>query len=73
MSTGHAAMKWFFCYRLTSGARPGRWVVQGPYATYERAKDARQKAKAWDAEVSVPFPASTKEEAQGKCDTDQIF
>jgi hypothetical protein len=66
-------VKWFFCFRQTSPKPPGAWVVQGPYDSYEQAKAARAAAKAWDAEVSTPFSASTKAEAQGKCDTEQTF
>ena len=72
MSAGQAnadAMKWFFCFRQTSPKPPGQWVVEGPYDTYERAKAEREAAKAWDADVTAPFAASTKAEAQGKCAT----
>jgi hypothetical protein len=67
------AMKWFFAFRQISPRPPGVWVAQGPYDSYEQAKAAREAAKAWDAEVSAPFKAHTKAEAQGKCNTDQIF
>lgn len=73
MNAGRAdAIKWFFCFRQTFPRPPGRWVVQGPFHTYERAQAERNNAKAWDAEVSMLFEASTKDEAQRKCDTDPI-
>jgi hypothetical protein len=67
------AIKWFFAFRQTSPRPPGVWVAQGPYDSYEQAKTAREGAKAWDAEVSVPFGARTKAEAQSKCDGGQFF
>ena len=60
--------KFYFCFRQSFPQPPGAWVLQGPYDTYDQAKDARQRAKAWDADVGIPFSASCKTEAQEKCD-----
>lgn len=66
-------VEWYFCFRQTRPSPPGSWIAEGPYNTYEEAKAAREAAKAWDAEVSTPFRAYTKEEAQEKCDTGRTF
>lgn len=67
MSTESAVeQKYYFGFRVL---RPtGRWVVCGPYATNDQAKGERERAKAVDAQVTVPFLASSKEEALTKCD-----
>jgi len=58
--------KYWFGFRQTSPSPPGHAIACGPYSTYDEAKIERQKAKAWDCEVSVPFTALTKEEAYEK-------
>lgn len=60
--TGEA--KWWFKFRQIIPRPPGGWVVCGPYSTYEEAKRARESAKAYDAEVTVPFSAASKDEAE---------
>lgn len=42
----------------------GTSVLCGPYTTREEAHGEREKAKAVDCQVSVPFPAVTREEAE---------
>jgi hypothetical protein len=61
MSDDH---QYYFKFRQIIPRPPGSWVVCGPYNTYDEAKRARETAKAWDAEVSIPFSASSKEEAE---------
>jgi hypothetical protein len=74
MNIGQAQeMKWFFGFRQTSPSPPGRWIAEGPFDSYDRAKLEREGAKAWDAEVSTPFAAKTKAEAQAKCDSGRGF
>jgi len=41
----------------------GQAIACGPYSSYEQAKAERERAKAWDCDVSTPFVAQTKEEA----------
>lgn len=57
-------MQWWFWFRQVIPQPPGQWVLCGPYATYEKADRERTRSKAWDAEVSVHFAATTKEEAE---------
>ena len=58
--------KYYFGFRVRNPT--GSWVVQGPYDTNDQAKAARESAKAWDAQVTVPFVARSKDEALQKCD-----
>jgi hypothetical protein len=60
--------KYWFGFRQTHPQPPGRAVACGPYNSYEEAKLEREKAKAWDCSVSVPFTAMTKEEAEEKAE-----
>jgi hypothetical protein len=55
--------KYWFGFRQTYPTPPGSVVVCGPYDSYEEAKIEREKAKAWDCSVSIPFTANSKEEA----------
>ncbi|RVD58848.1 hypothetical protein EN866_19590 [Mesorhizobium sp. M2D.F.Ca.ET.223.01.1.1] len=57
-------IKWYFKFRQIRPRPPGQWVLCGPYETLEKAKAERANSKAWDAEVSVPFGASSREEAE---------
>ncbi|MDR6305923.1 hypothetical protein GGQ85_003649 [Nitrobacter vulgaris] len=69
MNAGQIDGKWFFAFRQISSGSPGGWVLQGPFDTYDQAMAARQRSKnAYDAEVSSPFAARSRDEAQGKCD-----
>jgi hypothetical protein len=56
---------WYFAFRQTSPTPPGQWIACGPYDSYEQASEERRRAKNWDCEVSVPFSAASKEEAEG--------
>lgn len=59
--------KFYFCFRQSYPRPPGAWIAQGPYETYDQAIDARQRAKAWDADVGTPFSAKSSAEAQERC------
>ena len=61
-----AGDKWWFGFRQTTPKPPGQAIARGPYESYEKAKDERERSKAWDCEVSVPYSASSQEEAEGK-------
>ena len=66
MSTGQEnELKYYFGFRVINPV--GSWIVEGPFDTNEQAKSARERAKAWDARVTAPFVASSKEEALTKC------
>lgn len=70
MSAGQAdEKKWYYCARDPRGTRPGAWIVNGPYATYEEAMAEREKSKAFGLEVTVPFRAGNRAEAETICDT----
>ena len=58
--------KYYFGFRALDPV--GSWVVQGPYDTRDQAKVARERAKAWDAHITAPFMARSKDEALTKCD-----
>jgi hypothetical protein len=67
MSTEQAdELKYYFGFRVINPA--GSWVVCGPYATNDQAMAARERAKASDAHVTIPFEARSKDEALPKCD-----
>lgn len=54
-------MEYFFGFRVI---RPvGQPVVCGPFETMEAAKQARNNAKAYDAQVTTPFIATSENEA----------
>ena len=42
----------------------GKTIIQGPYFTNEEAHTERTKKQALDYEISTPFVAKTKEEAE---------
>jgi hypothetical protein len=60
-------VKWFFCFRQVRPPPPSQWIACGPYDNYDEAAKAREKSKAWDAEVGNAFAASSKEEAETRC------
>jgi len=59
-------MKYYFGFRQTSPAPPGQWVICGPYETRDEAISARQNSRAWDCQITVPFVASSEEEAENR-------
>jgi len=59
---------WWFGFRQVIPRPSGRWVACGPYRSHREAMEARDRAKAIDAELSTPFKASSKIEAQDKAD-----
>ena len=58
--------KYYFGFRQTIPRPPGQWVLCGPYNSSEEAKLEREKAKAPDCQVTVPFIANTLDEAELK-------
>jgi hypothetical protein len=54
---------YWFGFRQISPKPPGRAVPCGPYHSREDAMRERERMKAWDAAVSVPFTAQSEEEA----------
>lgn len=59
---------YWFGFRQTRPAPPGKAVPCGPYRTREIAKLEREKAKAWDCAVSIPYVALSKEEAEKRAE-----
>jgi len=64
--------QWYFAFRQIVPHPPGHWVPCGPYSSYEETKMEREKSKAFDAEVSVPFVANNIEDARKKCSTENF-
>ena len=60
--------KYWFGFRQTYPKPPGKAIACGPYDSYEEAKKERNQSKAWDCNVSVPFIADTKKEAEEKAE-----
>jgi hypothetical protein len=58
--------KWWFGFRQTSPKPPGQAIACGPFGSYDEAKGERERSKAWDCEVSIPYSATSKEEADEK-------
>jgi len=58
--------KWWFGFRQTIPKPPGQAIAYGPYESYDKAKTERKRSKARDCEVSIPFAASSKDEAEEK-------
>ncbi len=58
--------KYWFGFRQIIPRPPGQAIACGPYSTFEEAKIERQKAKAWDCQVSFPYEAFSEEEAKEK-------
>lgn len=58
--------KWWFGFRQTIPKPPGQAIACGPYESYDKAKAERKRTKASDCEVSIPFTASSKDEAEEK-------
>lgn len=56
---------WFGFRQLSP---PGTAVPCGPYRSYEETKKERERMKAWDAAVSVPFTAATQEDARTRAE-----
>lgn len=56
-------LQYWFGFRQILPKPPGKAVQCGPYRSYDEAIKERQRMKAWDASVSVPFTADTAEEA----------
>ena len=56
----------WFGFRQTHPGPPSQAIACGPYASYDEAKRERESAKKWDCDVSIPFAASTKAEAEAK-------
>ena len=58
--------KWWFGFRQTTPKPPGQSIANGPFDSYEQAKSERERSKALDCEVSIPFAATSKGEAEEK-------
>ena len=54
---------WYWFRQVEPGKEPGGWVLCGPHKNYGEAARDRTKSKARDAGLSIPFSATTKEEA----------
>jgi|WetSurMetagenome_2_1015567.scaffolds.fasta_scaffold757946_1 hypothetical protein len=61
-----AGIKYWFGFKQISPKPPGKAIASGPYSTFQEAKNEREKAKAWDCELSAPYSAVNNEEAEEK-------
>lgn len=61
-------VQFWFGFRQTSPKPPGTAVVCGPYKSLKEASSERDKMRAWDAALSVPFTAKSREEAESRVD-----
>ncbi len=58
--------QYWFGFRQTNPKPPGSIVVCAPYKPLQEPSLARHNAKAWDASVSEPFSAASREDAEVK-------
>jgi hypothetical protein len=56
-------IRWYFAFRQTVPRPPGKWIACGPYDSYQQALDERRRTKQWDCEVSIPYSAASKKDA----------
>lgn len=56
--------KYWFGFKQTLPKPPGHAIVCGPYNSRDEAMRERENSKAWDCEVSIPFIAASKQEAE---------
>jgi len=56
-------IRWYFAFRQTIPGPSGQWIACGPYDSYEQALEERRRAKHWDCEVSTPYSATSKKDA----------
>lgn len=59
---------YYYGFRQTRPAPPGRWVLCGPFDSYDLAMSNRTNSKAWDCDLSVVFGADTRAEAEARID-----
>ena len=57
-------IKWWFAFRQWVPQPSGTGIAVGPFDSYRKAIEERQRTKAWDCDVSEPFPSGSKEEAE---------
>lgn len=58
--------KWWFGFCQTLPEPPSIAIAVGLFAWYKEAKAERDRTEAWDCAVSIPYSASSKEEAEEK-------
>lgn len=60
--------EYWFGFKQTFPKPSGRAIACGPYGTRDEAMKEREKSKAWDCVVSVPFIAYSKDEAEKRAE-----
>ena len=55
---------YYIGFRQTHPKPPGNWVLCGPFKTHEEATKYGSGINAWDSQVTSPFVAKSKEEAE---------
>lgn len=59
-------VKWWFGFRQISPEPAGQAIACGPYKSFGEAQAEIERSKAWDCEVSTPYPAGSEQEAEEK-------
>ena len=60
--------KWWFAFRQSVPSPPGTGIAIGPFDSHREVVEGRQRTKAWDCDVSEPFQAESKEEAEKRAE-----
>lgn len=62
---------WWFGCRETNAKRKSAVTaeVEGPFSTYEEAIAKREEMKSWSVNVSPPFTAENRDEAQREAES----
>jgi hypothetical protein len=58
------ASNWWFAFRQSMPLPPRMGIAIGPFESHREAVEQRQRSKAWDCDVSEPFQAGSKQEAE---------
>ncbi|MDD2760814.1 MAG: hypothetical protein PHH11_11035 [Methylomonas sp.] len=56
--------KWWFGFCQTLPKPPGQAIACGPFDSHDVAQKERERAKAWDCEVSMVYSAFSKAKAE---------
>lgn len=61
-----AETDWWFGFRQTLPRPPGQAIAVGPFGSYEDAERESTRSRAWDCDVSAPYAARSKDEAEAR-------
>lgn len=69
MFTGEQILSYWFAYRVYQKGidlEPGTPVLEGPFKSYESAKQEKESIRGSDMQKTSIFPADSKEKAEEK-------